>query len=70
MQTETGKIYVSINDAARMTGLSRIFIRSGCREGKFPCLRVGEGSNATYMIHYERFLATLENAAGAGNTHE
>lgn len=57
---ETEKIYVTINELASKTGLSRGFIRACCKSGKIPTVRVGSGKNKTYMIHVQKALLVFE----------
>lgn len=43
-QTKLSAPFLKIEDAAKVTGLSRFFIRKGCRDGSVPHIRMGEGS--------------------------
>ena len=52
-------MFVTINEAAALTGLARSYIRQGCKDGTIPCIRVGGSDNATYKIHYEQFCQQL-----------
>ena len=61
MINDTTVPYRSINDTARLTGLSRDYIRRGVRSGAIPAIRVGTGSNARYMVDFTRFLARLRD---------
>ncbi len=58
--------FQSINDTARLTGMSRDFIRRGVKAGTIPAIRTGSGSTAAYMIDVERFLMQLHRAAEQG----
>ena len=60
MEQNSSTIFTTINQTAKLPGLSRGFIRQGCREGRFPCIRVGEGENATYKLHFQKFVEQLE----------
>jgi len=60
-EQDTNKTFVSINECSKLTGLARGHIRKLCREGSVPCLRVGEGRNASYKIHLARFCDMLES---------
>ena len=51
--------FLSINDAALVSGMSRTFIRRGVKEGSIAHIRSG----TTYMICMSRFLAALDDAA-------
>lgn len=33
--------FLTINAAARKTGLSSYFLRAGCRDGSIPCIHIG-----------------------------
>lgn len=61
---ETEKIYVTINEFASVTGLSRSFIRRCCKSGKIPTIRIGGGKNKTYMIHVQKALLVFEGMTG------
>lgn len=58
--------FQSINDAARLTGMSKDFIRKGIRAGTIPAIRTGSGPTAAYMVDVERFLQQLHRAAEQG----
>ena len=60
---ESKTMFVTINEAAALTGLARSYIRQGCKDGTIPCIRVGGRENATYKIHYEQFCQQLYNMA-------
>lgn len=53
--------YQSITGASRITGLAQGHIRSLCRSGRAPCLRVGQ----EYKINMPLFLQQLEKEAAA-----
>lgn len=53
------KMFATINETAKLTGLSRAYIRQLCKDGKVPCLRIGSGRNAVYKIHYQRFVEMI-----------
>ena len=57
---ESSTIYCTINECAKLTGISRCAIREMCRNGTIPCLRFGNGKNAVYKIHYQKFVEQLE----------
>ena len=64
----TNRLFVTINEAARLTGLSRGYIRQGCRDGLFPAIRVGESNrNAKYLLNFPQTLQILESMTGGGN---
>lgn len=57
--------FQTINAAARITGLSRDFIRKGVKAGTIPALKVGDGAGV-YMVDVPRFLDQLhEKAVGS-----
>ena len=51
--------FQGIRQAARLTGLSQFSIRSGCRDGKIPHIKVG----SEYRVHIPSLLEMLENEA-------
>lgn len=61
---ETEKIYLTINEFASISGLSRSFIRECCKSGKIPTVRIGGGKNKTYMIHVQKALSAFEKMTG------
>lgn len=63
-QTEAGAPFQTIEAAARITGLSRDYIRRGVKEGRIPYVR-GGGGNSAYMINVPLFLRQLEAEAAA-----
>lgn len=60
---EQEQLFVTINEAAQKTGLSRAYIRQLCKGGKAPCLRIGGGKNAVYKIHFQKLLEMLDSMA-------
>ena len=48
--------YQSIRGASRISGLAQGYIRTGCKNGTIPCLRVGQ----EYRINMPLFLQQLE----------
>ena len=53
--------YQSISGASRLTGLAQGYIRDGCRNGRIPCLRVGQ----EYRVCMRLFLQQLEGESAA-----
>ena len=51
--------FQKISDAAKTTGLSRYFLRQGCRDGTIPCVRSGQ----TYFINIPALLRRLGTEA-------
>ncbi len=58
--------FQTINETARLTGLSRDYIRRNAKAGVIPAIKVGNGSNATYMIDTVLFLEQLHCEAEKG----
>lgn len=65
-QTEQGAPFKTIEATARITGLSRDFIRRGVKAGTIPAIRAGGGSNAPYLVDTVLFLEQLHQAAAEG----
>lgn len=51
--------YQTISGAARITGLSQYYIRTGCKSGTVPHIKCGD----EYRICMPQFLAQLEEQA-------
>lgn len=64
--TDNDVPYQTIDATARLTGLSRDYIRRGVKSGKIPFIRASESGNSAYMINVPLFLSQLEKEA-AGN---
>lgn len=62
--TDTNAPYQTIDNTARITGLSRDFIRRGVKAERIPFIRGGSG-NSAYMINVPLFLRQLEEEAAA-----
>lgn len=56
--------FKTVDETARVTGLSRCYIRQEAKAGRIPHIR-GGGSNAPYMIDIPQFLAQLQAEAAA-----
>ena len=65
-QTESNAPFQTIDATARLTGLSRDYIRRRVKAGEIPAIRTGSGSNAAYMIDTALFLDQLHRAAEQG----
>ncbi len=50
------KLFVSIRDAAKLTGLSMFALRNGIRSGKIAHITCG----TKYMINYQRLIEQLD----------
>lgn len=48
--------YQTIDDAARTTGLSRFFLRNGCKDHSLPCLQSGR----TYYVNVPALLEQMD----------
>lgn len=55
-----GKRFLSIRDAATVTGLSQFFLRNGCRDGSVPCIRSGR----KYLIDVQALNAMFDALRG------
>ncbi|MBE7008414.1 MAG: hypothetical protein E7422_04615 [Ruminococcaceae bacterium] len=64
---DTNAPYQTIDNTARITGLSRDFIRRGVKAGRIPFIRGGSG-NSAYMVNVPLFLRQLEAEATANAT--
>ncbi len=47
--------FMKINDACRATGLSRFYLRKGCKEGTIPHIKSGD----TYYINIAALMKKL-----------
>ncbi len=59
------KTFVTIKEAAELTGLSQIYLRKRAREGSIPVLRVGNDKTGTYYINAADLLRQLNTESGA-----
>ena len=55
-KTPTGAPFQKTQDACATTGLSRYFLRNGCKEGSIPHIKSGGG----YYINIPALLKKLE----------
>lgn len=55
-----GKRFLSIRDAATVTGLSQFFLRNGCRDGSVPCIMSGR----KYMVDVQALNAMFDALRG------
>lgn len=53
---DPNKMFQSINAAADISGLSKKFIRAGCKDGSIPHIRVG----TDYRVNMPLFLEKLK----------
>lgn len=49
------KLFMRISDACRYTGLSKFYLRKGCKEGTIPHIKSGD----TYYINIDKLLQQL-----------
>ena len=49
--------FMKINDACRTTGLSKFYLRKGCKEGTIPHIKSGD----TYYINIQALLKKLDS---------
>lgn len=52
--------FLSIRDAATVTGLSQFFLRNGCRDGSVPCIKSGR----KYMVDVQALHTMFDGLAG------
>ena len=64
--TDTKAPFRTIDDTARITGLSRDYIRRGVKAGTIPAIKAGSGSNAPYLVDTVLFLEQLHRVAAEG----
>ena len=53
------KQYITIKEAAELTGFSQYYLRKRAREGSIPLIRVGNEKTGTYYINAEKLLRQL-----------
>ncbi len=61
-QIEYAAPFQTIDATARITGLSRDYIRRGVKAGEIPAIKIGSGAGV-YMIDTTLFLDKLHRAA-------
>lgn len=64
--TDIGAPFRTIDETARITGLSRDYIRRGVKAGEIPAIRSGNSSNAPYLVDTVLFLEQLHRVAAEG----
>lgn len=57
--TDLSAPYQNINNTSKISGMSRDYVRKGCKAGKIPHVMSG----GVYMIHVPKFLEMLDAAA-------
>ena len=63
---ESGAPFQTIDATARITGLSRGYIRRAVKAGEIPAIKVGSGNNAPYLIDTVLFMEQLHRTAAEG----
>lgn len=53
------KVYMNIEEAAKYTGISKFYIRNGCKRKEIPHIMAG----TKYLVNVPRFLELLEAQA-------
>lgn len=54
------KRFLSIRDAATVTGLSQFYLRNGCRDGSIPCIMSGR----KFLVDVHALNAMFDEIAG------
>ena len=54
------KRFLSIRDAATVTGLSQFYLRNGCRDGSVPCIRSGR----KYLVDVQSLNTMFDEIVG------
>ena len=54
------KLYMSIRETAKYTGIAESFLRAAVRDKRVP----GVYSGKKFLVHVPRFLQTLEEQSG------
>lgn len=52
--------FLSIRDAATVTGLSQFYLRNGCRDGSVPCIMSGR----KFLVDVQALNALFDKIAG------
>ena len=58
--------FMKIKDAARVTGLSRYYLRNGCKDGSVPHVKSG----TVYLVNVPRLLEKLDALEQGGKENE
>jgi len=56
-ESETPKMFITIGETARFTGLSEAFLRKLQKKGKLPGIQCGR----RFMVNYTRFLEKVSS---------
>ena len=55
--------FITLRQAAELTGLSTYYLRKRCREGSLPILKVGSDRRGTYFLDAEALVTQLRAEA-------
>ena len=58
--------FMKIKDAARVTGLSMYYLRTGCKDGSVPHVKSG----TVYLVNVPRLLEKLDALEQGGKENE
>ena len=64
--TGNSKHFQTVKEFCATSGLSCKMIREGCRTGRIPHVRIGEGKNARFMINAKLCLEQLDELSRKG----
>lgn len=59
----TEKMYISIQEAHKLTGLSVSALRNGIENERFSAVRAGGGDNGKWLIDRKKLLKRLDDEA-------
>jgi hypothetical protein len=57
------KPFVTIKEAAALTGLSQNYLRKRCKAGTLPLIKVSDSRTGTYLLDAESLVAQLRTEA-------
>lgn len=57
------KPFITIKEAATLTGLSQYYLRQRCKAGTLPLIKVGSEQTGTYFLDAEALVAQLRAEA-------
>lgn len=56
----TEAVYQPLKKASETIGLPSYLLRKGAKDGRFPCLMIGEGKNKKYYLNIPETLRVIE----------
>ena len=59
-----GPPFATIKDACKITGFSQCFLRTGCKNGTVPHVKIGTGGK--YLVDIPAFLASIRAGYSGG----